>query len=156
MAERALLEAYIEKAKLMQLSTMNRDGTPSMCQVWYSCQFAPDALFFISRKDRVHSANIRERPHVAGAVVDIPLTGLGQKVRGVTFQGLASELGTDCEPELGNFISRWPKASEALTVSKLVSGETRTRLYSVRVTQWILFDERNFPESPRRVVSAKD
>lgn len=156
MGERALLEAYIEKAKLMQLSTVNRDGTPSMCQVWYSCQFDPDALFFISRKDRMHSANIRERPNVAGAVVDIPLTGLGQVVRGVTFRGVASELGPDCASQLHNFTSRWPQASEIVTVAKLAAGDTLTRLYSVKITQWILFDERHYPESPRRIVSAKD
>jgi hypothetical protein len=136
----------------MQVSSLAPDGSPALCHVWYSYKFHPDRLFFISRKDRVHSTNIRNDPRVAGGIVAIPLTELGQTVRGVTFKGLASQLGQESKTEVEDFLERWPKATTAITFDRLVAGETMTRLYQILVTEWLLFDEQNFPSAPRRLV----
>jgi hypothetical protein len=75
--ERALLEHYVQAGKLMQLASLNSDGSPAVCNVWYDAHFAPDVLRFISRYNRQRSQNIRIDGRVAGSIIAIPLEGLG-------------------------------------------------------------------------------
>lgn len=153
--ERALLEHYVRAGKLMQLASLNSDGSPVVCNVWYDAHFAPDVLRFISRYNRQHSQNVRIDGRVAGSIIAIPLEGLGQIVRGVTFTGVARELPTcGVDGEVAAFVARWPRAEAALHSGKLARGEIPTRLYEVMVAEWVLFDEANFPEQPRRVIEA--
>lgn len=51
-------------------------------------------------------------------------------------------------------MAHWPRAEVALDPGKLARGETATRLYEITVFEWVLFDEANFPEQPRRVIKA--
>jgi Pyridoxamine 5'-phosphate oxidase len=154
---RELLEQYVKSGKLMQLATLREDGSPVVCNVWYDAQFAPDLLRFISRHDRNHSANIRKDARVAGSIIAIHLEALGQPVTGVTFTGIARELGTvGVEPEIVAFVKRWPAATDAIDPGRLARGETPTRIYEVAVEKWVLFDEVNFPGQPRQVIQATD
>lgn len=153
--ERALLEQYVHTGKLMQLASLNSNGSPAVCNVWYDVHFAPDVLRFISRYDRQHSHNIRIDGRVGGSIIAIPLEELGQTVRGVTFTGVARELPmTGVDEEVAAFVTRWPRAETALNPIKLARGEIATRLYEIMVAEWILFDEMNFSEQPRRIVKA--
>ena len=87
--------------------------------------------------------------------VQLPLEGLGQTVRGFTFTGVARELPTwGVEGEVAAFVARWPRAEAILNPEKLARGEIPTRLYEVAVAEWVLFDEANFPDRPRRVIEA--
>jgi len=139
----------------MQLATVRPDGSPHMCNVWYDAHFKPDILRFISRHDRLHSEHIRAGCPVAGSIISIELEGLGQVVRGVTFSGRAVELPQDgTSRELAAFLARWPRASSGIDEARLRSGETPTRLYEVRVEEWVLFDEQNLPKEPRQAVPA--
>lgn len=151
---RDILEEYVQAGKLMQLATLTADGSPALCHVWYACCFRPDRLCFISRPDRMHSVNICNDGRVAGGIVHISLAGLGQVVRGVTFKGLAVELSATPGDALTRFVQRWPQASKAITLDRPGAGLPASRLYEVRVTEWILFDEENFPNAPRQIVSA--
>jgi Pyridoxamine 5'-phosphate oxidase len=151
--ERALLEQYVLAGKLMQLASLNSDGSPAVCNVWYDAHFAPDILRFVSRYDRQHSHNIRVDGRIAGGIIAIPLDELGQIARGVTFTGSARELPTSgIDREITAFVARWPRAGAALNPSQLARGEIATRLYEVMITEWVLFDEENFPEQPRQVI----
>jgi catechol 2,3-dioxygenase-like lactoylglutathione lyase family enzyme len=153
---RTALKEYVKAGKLMQLATLSADGSPHMCNVWYDPHFDPDVLRFISRHDRVHSKHIRAGRPVAGSIVAIHLEGLGQVARGVTYSGTAIELPqSDISDQLSAFISRWPNASQGISEARLRAGEIPTRLYEVRVAEWVLFDEENFPDQPRQVVSAE-
>ncbi|WP_326637715.1 pyridoxamine 5'-phosphate oxidase family protein [Streptosporangium sp. NBC_01755] len=152
---RTLLEKYVTAGKLMQIATLGADGAPLACSVWYDPHFAPDLLRWISRHDRAHSVNIGCDPRVAGAIVAIPLDGLGQTARGVSFIGRAQELPvTGIDQQVARFVARWPAAADALDLTKLAAGQTPTRLYEVAVTEWVLFDEENFPWEPRQTVAA--
>ncbi len=152
---RELLEQYVETGKLMQLATLQADGSPAVCNVWYDVHFKPDLLRFISRHDRNHSANIRNDPRVAGSIIAIDLDALGQAVRGVTFTGAARELDTTgVDAEIDAFTRRWPASAAAIEPGKLARGDTPTRIYEVVVDEWVLFDEVNFPEQPRQVIEA--
>jgi uncharacterized protein YhbP (UPF0306 family) len=150
---RGLLESYVRAGKLMQVATVSGDGNPAVCNVWYSTQFGPDRLYFISRPDRDHSANVRSREHVAGGVVHIPLVGLGQKVTGVTFKGTARELSSTDHAAIEGFLSRWPAARDSIADPALSAEQQVSRLYEISVSEWVLFDERAFPGSPRRVLA---
>lgn len=153
--ERALLEQYVQAGKLMQVASLNGDGSPVVCNVWYDAHFAPDVLRFISRYDREHSKNIRIDNRVAGGIIAIPLEELGQTARGVTFTGSAHELPTcGIDEEIAAFVTRWPRAEPSLNSGKLASGEIATRLYEITINEWILFDEENFSKQPRRVIKA--
>lgn len=153
--ERTLLVDYVRSGKLMQLATLDHSGAPALCHVWYRPAFEPDRLWFISRHDRAHSANLRSNPTVAGGIVAIPLDGLGQTVRGVTYTGSATELPTTgIDAEIAGFIERWPNAAGPIAPDTLARNETPTRLYQINVQSWVLFDEQHFPADPRRTIPA--
>ncbi|WP_040792251.1 pyridoxamine 5'-phosphate oxidase family protein [Nocardia paucivorans] len=152
MDERALLEEYVAGGKLMQLSTIDADGAPRVCSVWYLAEFRPDRLWFVSRQDREHSRNIRRNPLVAGAIMDIPLHELGQTARGVSFSGRAHELpGSGVNDRAKAFVARWPNAAPVLDAMP----EGASRLYEITVGEWVLFDEENFRRDPRRVIPGR-
>jgi hypothetical protein len=137
----------------MQVATISGSGEPSVCHVWYHAQFQPDRIRFISRRDREHSAHIRQDGRVAGGIVAIPLSGLGQTVRGVTFKGWAHELGASAKAELDAFLEHWPRARDIISTDRIVNEDTLSRLYEISVDRWVMFDEENFPESPRRILA---
>jgi uncharacterized protein YhbP (UPF0306 family) len=149
---RTTLEEYVRSGMLMQVATISDTGSPAICHVWYRAHFRPDRLYFISRHDREHSANIRNNQQVAGGIVSIPLSGLGQTVRGVTFKGQARELGTDAGAELERFLERWPNARSLISIKRIAENDTPSRLYEIGIDQWVLFDEQTFPDSPRCLI----
>jgi uncharacterized protein YhbP (UPF0306 family) len=150
--ERHLLHEYVADGKLMQIATLSESG-PTIAHVWYSHADASNRLCFISHKDRQHSQNLRANPAVGGGIVHVALEGLGQKVRGVTFRGSGTELAVaDAGAPLDAFLERWPNARGAISLEQLSDDSTPMRLYEIAVTEWILFDEANFPENPRRVI----
>jgi uncharacterized protein YhbP (UPF0306 family) len=153
---RELLTAYVRSGKVMQLSTLDDEGAPYVSNLWFASTFEPDRLYFISRPTRVHCANIRLRPRVAGAILAIELDSIGQAVRGVTFTGTAAELpphGIDDQIEV--YARRWPSAARAIDPQRLASGEAHHRLYEIQVTGWILYDEVNYRADPRQPVEAR-
>lgn len=149
---RTILEEYVSSGKLMQVATISDTGSPAVCHVWYRVDFRPDRLYFISRHDREHSVNIRRNQQVAGGIVAIPLSGLGQTVRGVTFKGQARELGLDADAELEGFLERWPDARGIISIKRIAENDTPSRLYEIDIDQWALFDEQAFPNCPRCVI----
>ncbi len=100
----------------------------------------------------MHSINIRRDQRVAGGIVNIPLTGLGQTVTGVTLRGIAVELDASAHRELENFLARWPRARESITTERVVAKSTPSRLYEISVDEWVLFDEHSFSDQPRQEI----
>jgi hypothetical protein len=153
---RAVLEQYVTSGALMQLATVTPDGSPHLCNVWYDAHFNPDVLRFISRWDRNHSEHIRSGRPVAGSIIAIPLEGLGQLARGITFTGDAVELPQrGISAQLHAFLSRWPNAREGIDEDRLRTGHTPVRLYEVAVSEWVLFDEQYFPAEPRQRIAGR-
>jgi hypothetical protein len=76
-------------------------------------------------------------------------------VRGVALTGSAREVPQGLFPVIAQgFIARWPRAAEALTPVSADPRSTPSRLYEIAVAEWVLFDEVNFPGSPRVTISA--
>jgi len=154
---RQLLDEYVSQAKVMQLATTDTDGAPVVCNLWFASGLRPDRLWFISRENRVHCENLRDRPRVAGSVLDTVLDELGgTPVRGVTFTGTAQQLPTTgIDEQIEAYLSRWPKANNAIDPKRLASGETHHRVYEIAIDGWILYDEIGSPKSPRQPVPAE-
>lgn len=145
MNERDVLVDYVRCGKLMQLATLDKAGNPWMCNVWYASSFLPDSLYFVSRPTREHSGHIHANPHVAGSIVTIALDGFGQTVQGVTFTAHATDLtGDDTATTI--FTRRWPAAA---------AGIADMKLFELQITEWILFDELNYPDEPRRPIPSR-
>lgn len=153
---RQLLEQYVAAAKVMQLATVDDTGAPQVCNLWFASSLNPDRLWFISRPNRNHCEQLRKEDRVAGAILDTVLDELGgSPVRGISFSGRAVELPTTgVDEEIGVYLSRWPKAANAIDPQRLAAGETHHRIYQITVDSWILFDEiHSVP--PRQPVAAQ-
>lgn len=162
---RRLLVDGVSAAALMQVATIGDGGFPAVCSVWFHSGFEPDRLYFVSRPDREHAINLRGDPRVAASIaLEVP-AGLGDRVRGATLTGLAREIPDSDQPALAAaFVVRWPRSADLLSparslvtvpVSAAPAEIPRSRLYEIAVVDWVLFDEVNFPEQPRRTVPAR-
>ena len=156
MAEpRDLLEEYVAQGKAMQLATLDGDGSPVVCNLWYAYGLRPDRLWFISRPARAHCANVRRDARVGGAILAIELDAVGQAVRGVSFTGTARELPTTgIDEQIRAYAGRWPSAAPAIDPARLAAGETHHRVYQIDVHDWVLYDEEHFRSQPRQPVPA--
>ncbi len=112
---RRLIVDGVAAAALMQVATIGDGGFPAVCQVWFQVEFEPDRLYFLSREDREHAANIRSDPRVAASIaLEVP-NRLGERVRGVSLSGLAREVPEADLPRAAKaFVDRWPGAAHLL------------------------------------------
>jgi len=153
---RTLLEEYVRSGKVIQLATLDAGGAPVVCNLWFASAFEPDRIWFMSRPNREHCANLRTDPRVAGAILAIELKGIEQDVRGVTFAGEARELPTvGIDEQIAAYAERWPEAADAIAPEALAAEATPHRLYEIAVSRWVLFDEQHYPDQPRRSVAAR-
>ncbi|MDE1825373.1 MAG: pyridoxamine 5'-phosphate oxidase family protein [Candidatus Micrarchaeota archaeon] len=152
---REFVREYLRDSKLMHLATSVNDR-PWLCHVWFA--YDKDlSLYFISRDSRRHSKEILAQSRVAGGMVNHPLKGFGQKVRGLSFEGWAEELCGEKEisAAFGVYSKRWLKAKDHYRIKELVSGESHGRIFRILPERYVLFDEINFPEQPRQELTIK-
>lgn len=144
------VQAYLKDGKLLYLATFV-NTTPWVCHVWYSLGWMPNSVVFTSNLGRRHSSDIRVNPIVAGGIVAIETEGLGQKVRGLSFEGRAFE-ATENKLALAYdaYASRWPKVRDMFSLKDVESGVSAMRMYVVEFSRMVLFDEVNFPDGPRQ------
>lgn len=144
-----LIDEYLKEAKLMQLATA-KDNQPWVASVWY----AHDdnfTLYFISKHHRRHSGELKDNSKVAGAIV-VPHEDLGVKVKGIQFEGEASEVSLVELPKAFElYLKRFPKATDYLkSIQDIIADMTDHRLYKIKPSKIVLFDEVNFPDDPRQ------
>ncbi|GAA0257324.1 pyridoxamine 5'-phosphate oxidase family protein [Cryptosporangium japonicum] len=150
---RKLLEDYVSSGKVIQLATLDATGAPVVCNLWFASAFGPDRIWFMSRPNREHCANLRADPRVAGAILAIELEGIEQDVRGVTFVGAGRELPTvGIDEQIAAYAGRWPEAADAIAPEALAAEATPHRLYEITVEKWVLFDELFYPDQPKQPV----
>ncbi|MDX6269288.1 MAG: hypothetical protein QOD28_511 [Acidobacteriota bacterium] len=147
---RELVLEYLRSGKVLHLASLSND-TMWMCHVWYAVGGGPEEIIFTSNKSRRHSRDIRNNSVVAGGVVAIDLEELGQKVRGLSFEGRAEETTGDAMERAYNlYAKRWPQVKKMFTAKQIRSDATDMRMYRVQLTRVVLFDEVNFPDNPRQ------
>lgn len=146
MNTKQLITDYLEEARLMQVAT-SRDNQPWACSVY----FAYDdtfSLFWISLPSTRHSEEIRANQKVAGTIV-LPYTP-GSPVRGLQFEGIAQELhsGNEFLHALDVYATRMKMSNSRK--ENIIKGKDGHVVYRIQPKSFVLFDTKNFPDSPRQ------
>ncbi len=141
-----LIKDYLEKARLLQVAT-SRDNQPWVCNVYFAFDENLN-LFWISTPQRRHSQEIENNEKVAGTIV-LPHTP-GDKVRGIQFQGTAKKLTQPDEMKHAMNIYAARMSTKEERVQNILSGKDNHVPYQIKPTLFVLFDEVNFPDSPRQ------
>ena len=146
---RKLVVDYLEEVRLMSLATCN-ENKPWVCSVWFVFDDKLN-LYFISKNFRRHIREIGKNPNIAGAIVK-PHKTLGVKVRGIQFEGKASEVSVlELPKAFSLFIKRFPKAKAHIkSIKDIIGNITKVRFYKVRPSKIVLFDEVNFSDNPQQ------
>jgi len=145
-----LVRNYLHQGQLLHLSTQSNEGL-WMCHVWYAIGSDYKELIWTSNYSRRHSKEIRHNTAVAGGVVAIELDGLGQDVRGLSFQGQAEELtGDNVIDAYDHYAERRPNVRDMFSPADIQAGETDNRMYKVDVKRFALWDEVNYPQDPKQ------
>ncbi len=143
-----LIGDYLTEAKMMCLAT-SKGNKPWTCTLWYVHDNNWN-LYFISRKNRRHSLELKENQNVAGVIVKPHLKGSGEKVAGIQFEGTAKECNLlELAKALALYLKKYPIA-EKIPLKLLQNISTPFTFYIIKPSSIVLFDEINFPEEPRQ------
>lgn len=130
---------------MMQLATCV-DGRPWCCTVYY-VHDADRNLYWASLPTRRHSQEIAKNPSVA---VAIPIQhAKAEKVVGIQIEGTAELL----EPSEANrtiveaYAARFGRDKQ--WIDDFTAGKNQHQLYKFTPKSFVLFDDVNFPGSPR-------
>ena len=143
-----LLNEYIGQGKLMQLATV-RDAKPWICTVY----FVADAelnLYWLSFPERRHSLDIAKNAEVAIAIAikhDKPVIG-------VQGEGNA-EIVTDktvVKLMIEQYVAKYDVGQKFY--ANFMHGTNKHVMYKFTPTNYVLFDEVNFPDDGRQLVDA--
>lgn len=150
-----LVRTYLSECKLLHLATSIKDQ-PWVSNLWFA--YDPELnLYFISKKDRRHCTELKKQPKVAGGIVSSKFEGPDQKVRGLSFQGLAEEIHDDdaVTEAYKIYEKRLPQLGKAYPLAQILSIDAKPKMYKIVPSLFVLFDEENFPENPRQELKLK-
>lgn len=152
---RELIVDYFKGAKLMSLATCNKNK-PWVATVWFAFDDKLN-LYFISQNFRRHVAEIKNNPNVAGTIAN-PHKDLGVKVRGIQFEGKASEVSVPELPKIFKlFVRRFPNAkANVKSIKNIIENTIKTRFYKIEPLRYVLFDEVNFPKNSQQELPLKN
>jgi len=143
-----IIREYLDEAKMMQIATIN-EGQPWCCTVWYVHDEDLN-LYWISYKKRRHSKEVAKYSKVAGTIVIPHTEGSGQKVRGLQFEGEAQETSGDSQILGRNlYIAKYSR-SEDYHAEVLTDANAEVNWYIIKPAKIVLFDQINYPDSPRQ------
>ena len=136
---------YLDQARTMQIATVSGDQ-PWCASVYFAHDNAHN-LYWISLPDTRHSQEIARNQRVAGAIA-LPHQ-YGEKVHGLQFQGVAREVS---EPdEIARVIEAYAERYGRFSLGQeIIQHATPVRLYQIKPTYFVRYDEHNFPEQPRQ------
>ncbi len=147
----ATIRKYLPQVIHMSLATCT-GNKPWICEVHFAYDDGLN-LYWCSTPQRRHSQEISANPHVAGNMVT--QHHLGQKVRGVYFEGLAKEL----EPIDANhpayklYCARFGDRPDLIADAVRPDGG---RFYQVTVSDFYLFDGYDGPSNKYHLPWGKD
>lgn len=149
MRHRKLIEDYLKEAKMLQVAT-SKNKQPWVCTVYFAFDENLN-LYWISLPSRRHSEEIRNNEKVAGVIV-LP-HALGDKGRGIQFQGVAKELTKKDEAAAGMKYYAERYGMKPGRVKAILDGSDGHMCYKITPKLYVLFDEVNFPDNPRQEYS---
>lgn len=138
-----LIDEYLAGNKHMQLATVN-DGKPWICTVYFAVDDEYN-LYWMSARERQHSAEISHDPNVAATVVRDP-----ERKQALQITGLASEVSDD-DLDRVNEIYESKFGPKGYDLDEIKQHQPTGRAYWVlKPTTISLWDEVNFPDSPKQ------
>ena len=140
-----LISDYLNKAQLMQVSTCI-NNQPWTCTVYFAFNEQLE-LYWISTPTRRHSIEISKNGSVSGTIV--LSHSYGEKVRGLQFEGTALVIN-DPEQIKKEFTYYGNKYNCLERSERIINGSDKHKLYKIIAKEFVIFDEVNYPEDPRR------
>ena len=143
---RKLIENYLKEAKMLQVATA-KGNQPWACTVYFAFDEELN-IYWISKPTRRHSKELRNNAKVAGVIV-LPHTP-GDDVRGIQLKGVAKELTDKDEATSGMkyYAERFGMKQDR--VKAILNGDDGHACYKITPNLYVLFDEVNFPDDPRK------
>jgi uncharacterized protein YhbP (UPF0306 family) len=145
-----LINDYLNAGRVLHIASVS-NGKPWLTHVWYAVGPTQYSIIFTSNKTRRHSREIQLNPDVSGGVVAIDLEGLGQKIRGLSFEGKAHEAtGDEISLTYDAYARRWPQVRGMFSAKEIETAASNMRMFIINPSRIVLFDEVNFPTDPRQ------
>lgn len=144
---KALITKHLPSQHMMQLATFS-GKQPWCCSVY----FITDELlnfYWASLPTRRHSLEIEKNNKVAVAIAIN--YAIGEKVIGIQVEGSAKVLTK--QSEIKSVATAYAKRFNRTDswISDMTNNKTSHKLYKLTPSQFVVFDELNFPDDPRRV-----
>lgn len=139
-----LVREYLPEGDIMQLATIG-DNKPWICTVYYVSDEALN-VYWLSFPTRRHSQEIAQNNAVA---ITVPLK-LDKPVIGIQAEGLA-EVVRDADTVkkvMKQYIEKYNSGKDFY--SNFVAGKNQHYMYKCMPTNFVLFDEVDFTDKPRR------
>lgn len=144
-----LVRQYLRAVKIMQLATSINDQ-PWICTLHY-CSDKDLNLYWISTLVRKHSKDIEQNPKVAATILVHENTPKEQYSMAISIEGTAELIGEKVNQEIGqSYIQKLGKEQSLLT--DIANGKNLHKFYHLTPSKIVLFDNKNFPDDPRREV----
>ena len=142
------MKEFLETAPLMQIAT-DAGSDMWIATVWFAMGDDGD-IYFLSKKDRLHSQHIDKNPRVVCAISGQYSLGPGEKIQGVQMKGIASRVRLS-EMMLAYKVYRkkWPQLIKIGTYEAFKGNAAGIHMYKVTPTKIVWFDEVNYPDQPR-------
>lgn len=141
-----LIKQYLDQVNIMQLATAV-DNQPWACTVHY---YADDALnlYWVSTLERKHSQDIAKNPKVAAAIMVHENTLAEPYVMGISTEGTAELIAQNVTDEIAaGYAAKHGKDSD---MPAIAAGKHAHKFYRLKPSRIVLFDNKNFPEDPRK------
>lgn len=146
MDPKRLLEEYLKGNKLLQLATVS-DEQPWVCNVYF-VHDKDYTIYWTSAKSRRHSKEIKMHTKAAATIVHDE-----DKKQAVQIAGLAAEVPLD-DVERVNELYAAKFGDKPERLQEVLENMPGGRAYWVLMPEIIeLWDEVNFPDSPKQPVS---
>lgn len=144
-----VVREYLPQVRIMQLATA-QDDHPYLCTVHYYSD--PDLnLYWTSKLERNHSGHIKRNSRVAAYVLVHENTPDEDYVIGITFVGRAKLVGAKINPDTAK--SYADKLGHGAKFLREVADDTTPhKFYKLTPEKIILFDNKDFPDDPRKEV----
>lgn len=132
---------------IMQLATSSNDR-PWACNIHY---YSDEDLnfYWISTTDRRHSQDIADNPQVAATILAHENTPEENYAIGITVEGTAELIGENIDEQIGEaYVRKHGKAQNL--IRDIASGNNPAKFYRLKPARIVLFDNKNFPDDPRK------
>jgi uncharacterized protein YhbP (UPF0306 family) len=130
-----IIREYIPKVAHMTLATA-RDNKPRALEVHFAYDDELN-LYFCSSMESQHSVDIRDNPNVAGTIV--AQHEIGQKVRGVYFEGTCEQLENLAEDDIA-VVTYEKRLGAGPQIARAAREGGKARFYKITVHKFRLIE----------------